>query len=144
MESLINKLPEDIVLIVSSYYGNRISTELSTDINDQKFLYSIKDKYYFNDELRIWNTHRVCFAFLKNLSIDDEYKEKFDSLIWKEKDIEINKIWRKLASIKRRELLEKHFPNALSGEFKCLTLGGMVFLHFGHNYWGKQYISNLF
>jgi hypothetical protein len=129
----MNRLPEDVVFIISSYYGNRISCDLSRDINDQRHLYAIKDKYYFNDELRIWHTHRVSSIFLSDHSFDNQYKEKFDSLIWREKDLAINKMWRNFSSEKRHELLEKHFPNALSGEFNCLTLGGMVFRHFGYN-----------
>jgi hypothetical protein len=42
----MKKLPEDVVLIISSYYGSKISRELSNEINDQRFLYAIKEKEY--------------------------------------------------------------------------------------------------
>ena len=64
MFAFMKNLPEDVVLIVSSYYGNKISKKLSNEINEQRLLYAIKEKEYFDKKLRTWHT-RSSEIFLK-------------------------------------------------------------------------------
>jgi hypothetical protein len=117
----MNKLPEDVVLIISSYYGSKISRELSNEIHDQRFLYAIKEKEYFDKKLRVWRTRSVGNIFKDQESVPIKLREEYDVAIWKNVDKLITKMWRSYSSDKRKNLIEKHFPDILTYKAEFIT-----------------------
>ena len=128
----MKKLPEDVVLIISSYYGSKISRELSNEINDQRFLYAIKEKEYFDTKLRIWRTISVGNIFKDQASVPIKLKEEYDVAIWKDVDKLITKMWRSLSSDEKKKIIEKHFPDTFTYEAEFITFQGFFNFHFGY------------
>ena len=131
MFAFMKKLPEDVVLIISSYYGSKISRELSNEINDQRFLYAIREKEYFDIKLRIWTTRSVGNIFKDQASVPTKLREEYDLAIWKDVDKMITKMWRSLSSDERKKLIEKHFPGTFTYEAEFITFREFFNFHFG-------------
>jgi hypothetical protein len=133
MFTFMKKLPEDVVLIISSYYGSKISRELSNEINDQRFLYAIKEKEYFDTKLRIWRTMSVGNIFKDQASVPAKLREEYDLALWKDVDKLITKMWRALSSDERKKIIEKHFPDIFAYDAEFITFREFFYFHFGYH-----------
>lgn len=103
-------LPEDIVLHISGYYGNKIKNDLSQEIKDQRLLYSIKEQEYYNATFNTWHIDKLCRLFLELPCVPPQLKKQYSKVIWKDQDkLIINRIWRLCNSNERREIAEKYF-----------------------------------
>jgi len=132
MFALMKKLPEDVVLIISSYYGSKISKELSNEINDQRFLYAIKEKEYFDKKLRTWHTRSVGDIFKDQASVPAKLREEYNVAIWKDVDKLITKMWRSLSSDEKKKIIESNFPYAFSHQAEFITFREFFYFNFGH------------
>jgi hypothetical protein len=115
-------LPEDIVLHISGYYGNKIKNDLSQEIKDQRLLYSIKEQEYYNATCKTWHIDKLCRLFLELPCVPSQLKKQYSKVIWKDQDkLIINRIWRLCNSNERNEIAEKHFPCAFFNEAEFIT-----------------------
>lgn len=128
----MKKLPEDVVLIISSYYGNKILRELATEIHDQRLLYAIKEKEYFDKKLRIWGTRSVGQIFKNQASVPIKLKEEYETAVWQDIDKLTTKMWRTFSSSERKNLIEKYFPYAFTYEAEFITFREFFHFHFGY------------
>lgn len=133
MFTFMKKLPEDVVLIISSYYGNKILRELSDEINDQRFLYAIKDKEYFDKKLRTWHTRSVGDIFKNQASVPIKLKKEYEITLWKDLDKLNTKMWRSLSSGERKKMIESNFPYAFSHQAEFITFKEFFYFHFGYD-----------
>jgi hypothetical protein len=127
-------LPNDVILIISSYYGNKIVKELSDEINDQKLLYAIKEKEYYNKQFRTWHTNNVGNILCNEQNISNKLKTLYRNALWKDKDKIINKMWHSLSSNDRVNLVEKNFKYAFNDaqNTKFITFTEFFYDNFGY------------
>jgi len=128
----MNKLPDDVLIIISSYYGNKISNELSREINDQQLLYAIKENEYYNKKFRTWHISKFAEVLMKEHSVPDNLKKIYYKSLWKDTDDIINKMWKKLSSDERKILVEKNFPYAFTYKSKFITFNEFFYDNFGY------------
>jgi len=128
----MKKLPEDVVLIISSYYGNKILRELANEINEQRLLYAIKEKEYFDEKLRIWRTRSVGDIFKNQTSVPVKLKKEYEIALWKDVDKLNTKMWQLLSSSERKNLIEKFFPYAFTYEAEFITFKEFFYFYFGY------------
>jgi len=133
MYPFIKKLPEDIVLIISSYYGSKILRDLSNEINDQRLLYAIKNKEYFDQKFNVWHLDIVGNLLKDHPAISAKLKKEYDLSIWKDKDRLINKMWWSFSSNERKKIVEKNFSYAFDSEAELGMLPEIFHFHFGYH-----------
>jgi hypothetical protein len=118
----MNKLPDDIIIIISSYYGNKISKELSDEINDQRLLNIIKEKEYYNYNFRTWHLSKVGdILILQQDFIPENLKKIYKKAIWKDLNKIINKAWKLYTSFERKKIVSKYFSYAFLEEPVFIT-----------------------
>jgi hypothetical protein len=108
-----SKLPDDVILIISSYYGNKISKELSQEINDQRLLRIIKENEYYNKKHRTWHISTIGNILKEYPSIPIKLKKSYNDSLWKDKDMIINKMWNLLSVEEHQEIIKNNFPYAI-------------------------------
>jgi hypothetical protein len=132
----MNKLPDEIVCIISSYYGNKISEDLSKDINDQKLLYAIKENEYYNKKFRTWHISKIGSILINLEYTQYKFKIIYEKSIWKDIDKIINKIWWSYKPYQRNEIIYKNFRYAFNFDSKFITFREFFYSNFGY------YINN--
>lgn len=136
MFKYMNKLPDEIVCIISSYYGNKISEDLSKDINDQKLLYAIKENEYYNKKFRTWHISKIGSILINLEYTQYKFKIIYEKSIWKDIDKIINKIWWSYKPYQRNEIIYKNFRYAFNFDSKFITFREFFYSNFGY------YINN--
>lgn len=127
MFSFLTRLPKDIVLHISGYYGKKIPSDLSQEIKDQRFLYSIKETEYYDPVYNTWNTTTLCNVLLDLPIVPLHIKEEYKKTMWKNIDKNIiNRIWRLCNSNERHQLIKKHYPYAFFYEPTFITFREFV------------------
>jgi len=117
----MNRLPEDIILHISGYYGEKISKELAKEIHDQRVLQSIKETEYYNDKLRIWKNGDVIKKLLNEPFAKEKFKQIYKKSYWKDWDKIVNRIWWSYTSEQRWIIVEKNFLCSKNKESKFIT-----------------------
>ena len=139
-----NKLPDDVILIISSYYGNKISKELSQEINHQRLLYVIKENEYYNKKNRTWHISNVYNILKEYPSIPIKLTKSYNDSLWKDKDMIINKMWHLLSVEEHQEIIKNNFPYAIHYNFEFITFNEFFYSNFGYyiNYIPNKLKSN--
>ena len=139
-----NKLPEDVILIISSYYGNKIMKELSEEINNQRLLRIIKEKECYNKKFRTWNVSSF-YNILKPYTTQKLIK-LYNNNIWKDQVKIIDKIWNSLSSKQHNEIITIHFPYLYNIESKFITFNEFFYSKYGYyiNYLPCELKSNYY
>lgn len=145
MFKFMSYLPNDLVLIISSYYGSKIVKELSDEINDQKLLYAIKEKEYYNKQFRTWHTNNVGNILCNEQNTSVKLKTSYRKTLWKDKDKIINKMWHSLSSNDRKKLVEKNFKYAFNDaqNTKFITFNEFFYNNFGYYLNFESYKSSI-
>jgi len=129
----MKKLPDDIIIIISSYYGNKIPKELSDEIKDQRLLNIIKEREYYNYQFRTWHLSKVSdILILQEDSISENLKKIYKNTLWKNKNKIINKAWWLHTSSERNEIVSKYFPYAFGEEPLFITFREFFYSHFNY------------
>jgi hypothetical protein len=136
MFKYISKLPDEIVCIISSYYGNKISKYLSKDINDQKLLYAIKENEYYDKKFRTWHISKIGSILINLEYTQFKFKIMYKKSFWKDIDKIINKIWWSFTPYQRNEIIDKKFKYAFKFESNFITFREFFYSNFGY------YINN--
>jgi len=71
----MDKLPNDVILHISGFYGRRIPSDLSKEINQKKILYAIKENEYYNHDYNIWNIRIVLNKLQDNTFVSESLRE---------------------------------------------------------------------
>ena len=132
MFKYMNKLPDEIICIISSYYGNKISEELSKDINDQKLLYSIKENEYYDKKFRTWHISKIGSILIDLEYIPEKLKKKYKNNVWKDKDNIVNKMWWNCSSSQRKKIVDENFKYAYENESRFITFNEFFYSNFGY------------
>ena len=129
----MNKLPNDIIYIISSYYGNKIPTDLSKQINDQRLLYAIKEREYYNKNFRTWHISKISNVLLNQDFIPENLKKIYNDSLWKNKDNIINKMWWKCSEKQRNIIIQENFSYAFTENTTFITFKEFFYTHFGYH-----------
>jgi hypothetical protein len=129
----MNKLPYDIIYIISSYYGNKIPTDLSKQINDQRLLYAIKEREYYNKNFRTWHISKISNVLLNQDFIPENLKKIYNDSLWKNKDNIINKMWWKCSEKQRNIIIQQNFSYAFTENTTFITFKEFFYTHFGYH-----------
>ena len=133
MFKYMNKLPYDIIYIISSYYGNKIPTDLSKQINDQRLLYAIKEREYYNKNFRTWHISKISNVLLNQDFIPENLKKIYNDSLWKNKDNIINKMWWKCSEKQRNIIIQQNFSYAFTENTTFITFKEFFYTHFGYH-----------
>ena len=117
----MDKLPEDIILHISGYYGEKIPKELAKEIHDQRVLQSIKETEYYQEKYMSWNIGDVIKKFLNEPFAKEKFKQLYKRSVWKNWDKIVNLIWWSYTSEQRRKLVEKKFLYSKNKESDFIT-----------------------
>jgi hypothetical protein len=126
------KLPNEIIVIISSYYPTKISKNLSDDINDQRLLYSIKEKEYYNKNTRCWTISKIGSILINQEYISEKLKKKYKNNVWKDKDNIVNKMWWNCSSSQRKKIVDENFKYAYENESRFITFNEFFYSNFGY------------
>jgi len=118
----MERLPNDVILRISGFYGSKIPSALSEQINQQKILCAIKENEYYKDEYRIWNIKMVLNKLLDNNFVPERLREMVKNSAWKDWNKIVNKIWWSFNLQERQEIIDKHFSHC-SGKHSCFITG---------------------
>jgi hypothetical protein len=121
----LNKLPVDVIIKISGYYGQQIAVDLSQQIFGQQILNSIKETHYYKRELRYWDLSGVLHKFLAPDFAKKELKQKIYEIPWNKYDQLINKIWWSYTPQQQRHIFQTYFPQVLIKETAFIT-GGVL------------------
>ena len=132
MFKYMNKLPDDVICIISSYYSNKIPNDLSQQINDQRLLYAIKEREYYNKNLRIWHISKIGNVLLNQDFISENLKKIYKKSLFKNNDKIINKIWWSCSSEQRNLIIQENFSYAFTENTTFITFKEFFYLHFGY------------
>ena len=130
--SFMKQLPQEVLQIISGYYGQRINKDLSNQIRGQQTLNKIKHSEYYNKEQKIWRLHFIIYRFLDVPFADPKMKNKHCNLPWKDWDDKlINRIWWSYNEEERNHVLEKHFSHVdFDKEEEALFITGRQFIRY--------------
>jgi len=103
----MNRLPNDVILHISGYYGEKIPNDLSTQINDQRLLYMIKEKEYYDRNLGIWKIGDLIKKLAMNRDAIQKFVQMYKNKSWEVWDKIVNKIWWEYTSEERKNFFEK-------------------------------------
>jgi hypothetical protein len=119
MESIqknIIKLPDDIVCLISGFYGEKIPDKLSKDIIDYQLLKKIKKENYYKGETNTWHVENVLLKLMIKPYYTMErgaklfaYIRKHNFIYWPSFDKRVNFLWSMYSSEERKEIFEKKF-----------------------------------
>jgi hypothetical protein len=129
----MNKLPDDVIYIISSYYGNKISTDLSKQINDQRLLYAIKEREYYNKNFRTWHISKIGNVLLNQDFISENLKKIYKDSLWKNKDKIINKMWWVCSEKQRNIIIQENFSYAFTENTTFITFKEFFYTYFGYH-----------
>jgi hypothetical protein len=125
-----NKLPDDVILIISSYYGNKISKELSEEINNQRMLRIIKERECYNNKSRTWNIRN--FYNILSLYTSQKLIKLYNNNIWKNQLKIIDKMWNSLSLKQHNEIITIYFPYLYNVNSKFITFNEFFYSNFGY------------
>jgi len=125
------KLPDEIIIIISSYYPNKISNNLSNDINDLRLLYAIKEKEYYNKNTRGWNISKIGSILINQSYIPEKLKKLYKKSVWRDRDSVVNKMWNFCTHDQRIKIIDDNFKYAYESNPYFLTFRELFYSHFG-------------
>jgi len=116
---LMNTLPEDVLYIISGYYGSQLPDNLSRDIKDYLLLLDIKRQEYYNETTNTWNIGSVLDKLKKpkyfNVKKQNIMAKKFyrvEDNVWSKWNNQVNKLWFLHSPEERRLIYDSEFtPN---------------------------------
>jgi hypothetical protein len=112
----MNNLPEEILCIISGYYGNKIPSNLSNDINDYRLLLFIKEKDYYYENTNTWNITEVINKLKSYPYFNSKKYDQFNNLVikkklenWNQYDKQVNILWYLHNTEERKEIFKTIF-----------------------------------
>uniref|UniRef100_A0A6C0LD35 Uncharacterized protein n=1 Tax=viral metagenome TaxID=1070528 RepID=A0A6C0LD35_9ZZZZ len=104
----MNRLPNDVILHISGYYGEKIPNDLSKQINDQRLLYMIKEKEYYNRTLRLWKIGDLIKKLEMNRNAIQKFVQMHKNKSWEDWNKIVNKIWWSYTLEERTDFFKKN------------------------------------
>ena len=113
---LMNTLPEDVLYIISGYYGSQLPSNLSRDIKDYALLLDIKQQEYYNETTKTWNIGSVLNK-LKNPQYFNVQKQnimakkfyRVEDNVWSKWNNQVNKLWFLHSPEERRKIYDSDY-----------------------------------
>jgi hypothetical protein len=109
----LKHFPDEIIIIISSYYGCKIPHELSSQIKDENMLQKIREKEYYNPETKTWHLFNVGNILLSYSFIYDKYNDTYINTLWKNMNTLITKMWHSCSEDQRKLIICNNFPYCL-------------------------------
>jgi len=113
----MNNLPHEILHIISGYYGEKKSKDLSDEIRDHKLLSIIKKNNYYNEKTKTWHIGTVLqklksepyFTADKSQTMLTLFNKEKKNIWWSQWDNQVTKLWFLYSTEERRQIFTDVF-----------------------------------